>query len=75
MSKIKRTGARKERRFKSKVTPAKRREFARQRRYFADDIEQPLKDNGRPNPKFEKLYGKYKLKPKFDSHDASERRL
>jgi len=68
MAKIRRLHDRKDRAFKSKATPAKRREFARQRKYFADDIEQPYLDDGRKNPKFERIYGKRKVKPKHESH-------
>lgn len=46
-----------------KVSRAKAREHARQRKYFRDDIEQPLdRKTKRPNRRFEAIYGKEAIK-------------
>lgn len=45
-------------RAKLKVSRAKERENARQRKYFADDIVQPWDEKGRRSREFEKRYGK-----------------
>jgi len=42
---------------KLKVSRAKERENARQRKYFNDDIIQPWDDKGRRSREFEKRYG------------------
>ena len=43
---------------KKKVSPAKERNSARQRKYFKDDLVQPFDKKGKPNREFIKRYGK-----------------
>lgn len=40
-----------------RVTPAKERENARQRRYAAIDLIQPFDEKGRRSTKFQRIYG------------------